>query len=298
MSLTTDLANFAKGISEDAEHGASHILKMAAGSLHTALIKNQKAEPAEVKGAVREYAIRMIHGQRQMACVLNFSNNLLLALSSITDDSKLSKELKSFSINVSAGSAEAISKIASHSKEAISGSSFMTFSRSTTLLSFLTTIRERGDLMVYVSQSRPGSEGRLLSGELSVAGVRSILVEDAEAMRYLPETSALLVGADAFIPSGVVNKVGTRMLALAAHELEIPVYCLAERIKIWPFDEPILNSITPGSSKMRGNTLFELVPGSLFDSIVFETGPTTFEKIALDRKEIEIAPEIRKLIKV
>jgi len=44
--------------------------------------------------------------------------------------------------------------------------------------------------------------------------------------------------------------------------------------------------------------LFELVPGSMFDLIVCETGPTTFEKIALERKEMDIAPEIQKLVKI
>ena len=298
MSLTEDLAIYARGISEDLEHGASHILKIAAGSLHTALLKNPKAGSAEVKGAVKEYAVSMMYGQRQMACVLNFSNTLLLAINSANEGANLYKDLKEFSIGISTGSTEALSKIASHSKETISGSSFMTYSRSTTLLGFLTSIKGRGGLMIYVAQSRPGSEGRLLAGELAVAGVRSVLIEDSEAMRYLPETSALIVGADAFIPSGVVNKAGTRMVALAARDLGIPIYCLAESIKIWPFDEPILSSIASGTSKVRGGMLFELIPGSMFDKIILETGPTTFEKIALDRKEIEIAPEIRKLLKI
>jgi len=223
MSLSKDLAGFANTISEDTEHGASHILKIAAGSLHTALLKNPNADPAEVKVAAREYAVRMLHSQRQMACVLNFSNSLLLALHSAKDDSALSKELKDFSVSVSKSSASALLKIASHAKEAVSGSSFMTHSRSSTLLGFLTSVKDRKDFIVYVTQSRPGSEGRLLAGELAVAGIRSVLIEDTEATRYLPESSAMLVGADALIPSGVVNKIGTRMMALAAHEIGVPV---------------------------------------------------------------------------
>lgn len=298
MSLSKDLAGFANNISEDTEHGASHILKIAAGSLHTALLKNSKADANEVKIATRDYAVRMIHSQRQMACVLNFSNSLLLAVQAAKDDSALAKDLKEFSVSVSKNSSDALSKIAVHSREAISGSVFMTHSRSSTLLGFLTAIKDRQGLIVYVTQSRPGSEGRLLAGELAVAGVRSVLIEDTEAMRYLPESSALLVGADALIPSGVVNKIGTRMMALAARDLGIPVYCLMEKIKIWPFDEPILGNINLATSNKRGDLLFELVPGSIFDGIVLETGLTTFEKIVLERKEIDIAPEIRKLVKI
>jgi len=299
MSISKDLNVYAKTISEDMEHGASHILKVAAGSLHTALLKNPKADPVEVRGAAKEYAIRMIHGQRQMACVLNFCNNLLLAIDGTKDDASLPKELRDYSLKVSNGSTDALSKIAVHSDEAISGSVFMTHSRSSTLFTFLTRIKGRKDFIVFTTTSRPGSEGKLLSGELSVAGVRSVLIEDSEAMMHMAGVSALLVGADAIIPGGVVNKAGTHMLALAARELGIPVYCLAERMKIWPFDEPILSNVRPEPHKARiGETLFEVIPGSLFEMIVLETGPTTFSSISLDRKEFDIAPEIRNLLKI
>lgn len=299
MSISKDLTVYAKTISEDTEHGASHLLKVAAGSLHTALMKNPKADPLEIRGAAKEFAIRMIHSQRQMASVLNFCNNLLLAIDGIKDDTSLFRQLKDYSLGVSKSSADALSKIAVHSDESIKGSTFMTHSRSSTLLTFLTGIKGRRDFLVFVTTSRPGSEGKLLAGELSVAGVRTVLIEESESMTFLPSVSALLVGADAIIPSGVVNKVGTHMLALAAKEKGIPVYCLAERMKIWPFDEPIFSNLNPDPLKPRvRETIFEIVPGSLFELIVMETGPTTFEKLLLERKELEIAPEIRKLVKV
>jgi translation initiation factor 2B subunit (eIF-2B alpha/beta/delta family) len=107
----------------------------------------------------------------------------------------------------------------------------------------------------------------------------------------------MLVGADAVIPGGVVNKVGTHMMALAAKELGIPVYCLTESTKIWPFDEPIIKSIsTEQSTPLSGSGMFEMIPGSIFDAIVLESGPVAFDKISINREDIKIAPEIRKLV--
>ena len=299
MSLSKDLADYAKAITDDKEHGASHLLKVAAGSLNTALLKNPKTDPLEVRAAAKEYAVRMIHGQRQMASVLNFCNNLLLTIEATKDDASLLKELKNYSLGISKNSSEALAKISTHANESVIGSVFMTHSRSSTLLAFLTGIKKRKDFLVFVTTSRPGSEGKLLAGELSVAGVRSVLIEESEAMAHMGAVSALLVGADAIIPSGVINKVGTHMLALAARERGIPVYCMTERIKIWPFDEPIVSNLNIDASKTHvGETLYELTPGSLFELIILETGPTTFEKISLERKEMDIVPEIRKLVKV
>lgn len=133
--------------------------------------------------------------------------------------------------------------------------------------------------------------------ELAVAGIPAVLIEDAESMKYLPRTSALLVGADAVIPGGVVNKVGTHMMALAAKEMGIPTYCLTETTKIWPFDEPIIKSISmEQSTPMSGGGMFEMIPGSVFKAIILESGAVAFDKISINREDIKIAPEIRKLV--
>jgi len=297
MSISQDLATFSKAISDDIEHGASHILKIAAGSLHTSLLKNPNATPLEIKGAVKEYALRLISGQRQMATILNFCNLLLLELEESKDETALGKNLREYSLSVTRDSTEAMAKIAAHAEKAIEGSQFMTHSRSSTLLHFLIRMRGRAGLITYVTQSRPGAEGRLLAGELAVAGIPTILIEDAESMKYLARTSALLVGADAVIPGGVVNKVGTHMMALAAKELGIPVYCLTETTKIWPFDEPIIRSISmEQSAPISGGGVFEMIPGSAFKAIILESGPVAFDKISINRENIKIAPEIRKLV--
>ena len=43
-----------------------------------------------------------------------------------------------------------------------------------------------------------------------------------------------IVGADCVTPSGIMNKIGTYGLAIAAKELKIPFYCVCETTKFIP----------------------------------------------------------------
>ena len=298
MTLAGDLSLFAKTIAEDTEHGASHILKIAASSLHTAIKRNPNTPPSEIRTLVKDYALRLVSGQRQMASILNFSNRLLLELARHEGDKEIGKKIWDFAIAISRESSEALVQIGNQSSIAISGIRFMTHSRSSTLLHFLSQSKNRKGLSVCSTFSRPGGEGRLLSGELSVAGVYSELIEDAEAMKYLPECDALLIGADAIIPKGVVNKIGTHMLCLSARETRVPVYCLTDSMKLWPFDEPIEKGLrSKGMRPVSGLDLFEITPGGLITKIIFETGSKDFKAVKFDASAESIAPEIRNLLK-
>ncbi|MEM2839024.1 MAG: hypothetical protein QXE18_02900 [Thermoplasmata archaeon] len=299
MTLSGDLALFAKSISEDTEHGASHILKIAASSLHTALKRNPNATPAEIRTVVKEYALRLVSGQRQMASILNFSNRLLLEIARYEEDKEIGGKIWNFAVEISRESSESLDRIADEASNAINGTRFVTHSRSSTLLHFLSRSRNRKNPIVRCTFSRPGGEGRLLSGELAVAGVNAELIEDAEAMKYLKESDAMLVGADAIIPKGVVNKVGTYMLSLSARELGVPVYCLTDTMKLWPFNEPIEKGLRSNSARLvPGLDLFEITPGHLITKVILETGPTDFKSMKFDANDRTIAPEIRDLINV
>lgn len=298
MTLAGDLSLFAKTIAEDTEHGASHILKIAVSSLQTALKRNPKTSPEDIRMLVKEYALKLVSSQRHMASILNFSNRLLNELGERESDKDIEKRILDFASVISKESSDALVQISNKSSAEISGSKFMTHSRSSTLLNFLSQSRNRKGLKIYSTFSRPGGEGRLLSGELSVAGIYSELIEDAEAMKYLPECDALLIGADAIIPKGIVNKIGTYMLCLSAQEMRVPVYCLTDSMKLWPFNEPIKKSLrSKGARLVSGIDLFEITPGALVTKIIFETGPIGFRDIRFEANAASIAPEIKQHLK-
>ena len=124
----------------------------------------------------------------------------------------------------------------------------VTLSYSSTVLAALS----RRDLTVVVAESLPGREGRTTAQRLRKAGVRAEVIRDAELARALEAADAAVVGADAVTPTLVINKVGTRLLALAARHVNVPCYVVADRSKCVPrswtvpdFDDHPLFEATP-----------------------------------------------------
>jgi len=94
----------------------------------------------------------------------------------------------------------------------------------------------RGDgVRVVVAESRPGGEGVELARRLRSAGVPVRVTPDLAAHLAMPGSAALVFGADTVTRDGcIINKVGTRLLALAAREHGVPAIAVFEPYKIHP----------------------------------------------------------------
>ncbi|HJS46672.1 MAG TPA: S-methyl-5-thioribose-1-phosphate isomerase [Gemmatimonadales bacterium] len=82
-------------------------------------------------------------------------------------------------------------------------------------------------LHVWVNETRPRSQGWLTAWELGRAGVPHTVVADTAAGWLFGEgrVDLVLVGADRVARNGdVCNKIGTRLISLAAREARVPVY--------------------------------------------------------------------------
>jgi translation initiation factor 2B subunit (eIF-2B alpha/beta/delta family) len=102
----------------------------------------------------------------------------------------------------------------------------LTLSYSSTVVS---AIRLRRPLQTVCMRSEPGSEGWRMAEETRDV-TTPILMDDREALDQLP-ADAVLVGADAVTPDGVINKVKTRALAESARAKGIPRYAVAGNTK-------------------------------------------------------------------
>jgi translation initiation factor 2B subunit (eIF-2B alpha/beta/delta family) len=84
--------------------------------------------------------------------------------------------------------------------------------------------------------------------------------------QWAAAADAVLLGADAVTPRGIINKVGSRLLALAARAERVPCYVVADGSKLAPaasgFPLPLLG---PGA-------LFEYVEWSLISRLITERG--------------------------
>jgi Initiation factor 2 subunit family len=103
----------------------------------------------------------------------------------------------------------------------------LTLSYSSTVVE---AIRLRRPAQTVCMRSDPGGEGTRVAEETRDS-TWAIVVDDDEALERVPG-EAVLVGADALTPEGIVNKVKTRLLAEAARAKGIPRYAVAGTAKL------------------------------------------------------------------
>jgi methylthioribose-1-phosphate isomerase len=147
---------------------------------------------------------------------------------------------------------------------------------------------------VLVDETRPRLQGaRLTAWELDQYGISHEIITDNAAGYFLQrgEVASIFVGADRVAVNGdIANKIGTYMLALAANDNDVPVYCAAplstidrntasgEAIPIEERDpSEVLNiqrggmPIAPQGSKAR-NPAFDITPHRLITALITEAG--------------------------
>ncbi|MHA1520094.1 MAG: translation initiation factor eIF-2B [Promethearchaeota archaeon] len=90
---------------------------------------------------------------------------------------------------------------------------------------------------VISTETRPFYQGRITSKKLTDHGIDVTMVVDS-AMRWAAnnmDTDLIIIGADAVTSEGtVLNKIGSRLLALVAHEEHIPLYVATPLLKYNP----------------------------------------------------------------
>ncbi|HVL32042.1 MAG TPA: hypothetical protein VM600_00490, partial [Actinomycetota bacterium] len=116
---------------------------------------------------------------------------------------------------------------------------------------------------VVCTTSLPGGEGRSFAKRLERDGFDVVVIADAEVARACADVDLVLLGADAITPEGVVNKVGTTVVALAAREAGIGCYSIGCSEKMVPAEAVALDRAPA----------FESTPLELFDAIMTERGP-------------------------
>jgi methylthioribose-1-phosphate isomerase len=164
-----------------------------------------------------------------------------------------------------------------------------------TALGVIRTAHEQGKAVhVLVDETRPRLQGaRLTAWELEQYGIPYEIIADNAAGHFLSsgQVAAAFVGADRVAANGdVANKIGTYMLALAAHDNQVPFYVVAPTStidlnlpsgKAIPIEErdpsEVLglsqdgHPVAPVESRAR-NPAFDVTPQRLITAIVTEAG--------------------------
>jgi len=184
---------------------------------------------------------------------------------------------------------------ADRAAERVTGDALVTLSRSGTVERALSSADPE---CLLVAESRPGGEGVGVAERRAAAGDDVLLAPDAALPWLLADGAydAALVGADTVLADGrVVNKVGTRALALAAAREDVPLYVVAARDKISPGTDHHLETVDPatvydGDADLSvAAPLFDVTPSDLIAGFVTEDGtldPAEVESVADDHREL------------
>jgi len=95
--------------------------------------------------------------------------------------------------------------------------------------------RDGKSFEVICTETRPVFQGRLTAKEMSELDVKTTLIVDSAARFFMNQVDLVIIGADAITSQGnVINKIGTSMIALVAHEARTPFYVVSELLKFDP----------------------------------------------------------------
>jgi ribose 1,5-bisphosphate isomerase len=116
------------------------------------------------------------------------------------------------------------------------GDLLLTHCNSTAAIEVMKTAWNQGKRFeVLVTETRPRFQGHITAQELSKAGIPVTLILDDAVRYFMQDVDKVLVGADAITANGaLINKIGTSVVALAAHEARVRVFVAAETYKFSP----------------------------------------------------------------
>ncbi|MFC6874585.1 NUDIX domain-containing protein [Halobellus marinus] len=294
-------------VREDRTHGSAWIAARALEVLRDAAVD------ADEWDDVAETARNLRDARPGMAAVENRVNRVLAEVVSATDadpdsasdaatpdpDAVVDRAIDALAAAFEADT-EAAETAAARLRDA-DATVVATLSRSGTVQEAIASLASEGDATadsgdtrsglsaLVVAESRPEREGVGVAEWAARATDASVTLTTEAALPSAlatHEVDAVLVGADAVLPTGdVVNKTGTRVLVLAAREIGIPVYVVAAADKIRAAEgetranDHVSAETSPTDAVYDGGAdvavhapTFEVIPADLVDGVATDAG--------------------------
>ena len=294
-------------IASDNTSGAAEILR-SAGAVFTLLNTRslrQVADNSELaQQAVIQTCIALARAQPDMSALLRLASIALSAARIAAGARESLEAAQDAALNFIGNAERGARDAALHAAALIrDGAAVLTHSRSSSVLAAFLEAKRRGrDFSVVATESRPMLEGRALAQAIASQDVRVTLIADAAASLAMEQVDLVMVGADKVTPVNLVNKVGTRMIALAARERHLPVYALCDTSKFIREDYfgPGIRDLG-GANELwkeapRGvavvNRCFEPTPLAFFTGIITEDGALSIKEVARSAEKAAIDREL------
>ncbi len=172
-------------------------------------------------------------------------------------------------------------------------SKIITYCHSGEAMSFIkhAWITHEKKISVIACKTEPLDQGITTAKELAKEKIPVTLIDDNAIGFFIKDVDMAIVGADALRKEGVVNKVGTSLLAQAANNTSKPFYVVANSLKIdtrktFQIEERSLSEIKKNTHKrLHGvkirNPAFDITPWKHVTRLINENGIFTSEQFVM-----------------
>ncbi len=292
--VSPEVLRIAEDIRNMKIRGASYIARSAAQALMKEASQSKAKNSDELIMDLTQAARILLHTRPTAVSLPNAIRYVMVRAYQLYEKGLLLEDLRSEVIKVAEKFIEtskmAVKKIAEYgSKRIEDGDLVMTHCHSTAACAILLKAWEEGKRFEVIStETRPRYQGRITASILSRAGIPVTLIVDSAARFFMEKVDKVIVGADAVAANGaVVNKIGTSLIALAAHEARVNFFVAAETYKFSP--ETMLGSLikieersplevvdekflTENPNLRVLNPVFDVTPPTYIDIIITEKG--------------------------
>jgi ribose 1,5-bisphosphate isomerase len=166
-----------------------------------------------------------------------------------------------------------------------------THCHSTNVVNSLIYSKKKGKhFQIYNTETRPLFQGRKTAKDLLKHKIPVTMFVDSalgialSGSKDLKKPTKIFLGADALLENGIINKVGSNLVAQIAHLQKIPVYIIADSWKFSnqkiPIEQRGLNEVwdrAPKHIKIK-NPAFEFVSKRYIKAIISEKGNLTYDE--------------------
>jgi ribose 1,5-bisphosphate isomerase len=294
VTLPEDANRIAENIRNMRIRGASHIARSAVEALEI-VARKSAAKDTEAFTRELENAAKTLLQTRPTA--VSLPNAIRYVVHRVNTEAKTAVSVEALRVSTLKTCREFVENTETATqrigeigaRRIVDGDTLLTHCNSSAVISILKTAWAQGRRFeVLATETRPRFQGHLTARELTSAGIPVTLILDDAVRYFIQEVDKVLVGADAITANGaLVNKIGTSMVALAAHEADVRVFVAAETYKFSPetmigelvkIEERDPNEIIAedklkrlGSIKVR-NPSFDVTPPEYIDLIITERG--------------------------
>lgn len=176
-----------------------------------------------------------------------------------------------------------------------------THCHSTNVIQALIYAKRKGKkFQVYNTETRPLFQGRKTALELKRSGIIVTMFADSAISFALEKegkkdkifANKVFLGSDAILKEGIINKIGSKVIAEISNKNKIPIYVIADSWKFTKKNVQIeqrpLNEIwdkAPKHIKIK-NPAFEFVPKKYIKAIISEFGILSYDNFVRKVKDL------------